>query len=161
MNKKFELQNSFILLSRNITFTWMDARVMIMCGNKTFSCSELSWLKIGKSSVDSSMQSRQTLSTFIIGDIIIQWRECMIAFETKFPIWNLFYGATVISISDNHIHVCECPIHFQISAKKFSPKYFSLTKSTITHKATWIYETPGTSRHLSLYFCHCFLDAPV
>jgi len=53
----------------------MDARVMIMCGNKAFSSSELSWLKIGKSSVDSSMQSRQTLSTFITGDIIIQWRE--------------------------------------------------------------------------------------
>ena len=80
MNKKSVLQqNSLILLARNTTFTWMEARVMIMCGNKAISWSELSWLKIGKSSVDSSMQSRQTLSTFITGDIIVQWRECLIA----------------------------------------------------------------------------------
>lgn len=94
MNKKkyVQQQNSLILLARNITFTWMDARVMIMCGNKAISWSELSWLKIGKSSVDSSMQSRQTLSTFIAGDTIIQWRECFIVYEIKYSYLKCFMG---------------------------------------------------------------------
>lgn len=84
MNKKTVLQSSLLLSYNNIAFTWMAARVMIMCGNKAVSWSGLSWLKIGNSSDDSSMQSRHTLSTFITGDIIIQWREWLIGYEIKY-----------------------------------------------------------------------------
>lgn len=126
---------------------------MIMCGNKAISWSELSWLKIGKSSVDSSMQSRQTLSTFITGDIIVQWREWSCT-KSNIPIWNVLWGY-VISISDNHIHVCECSIHFPISAKTFSPKYF------VPYEINYFTQSNmdiSTSRYMSPPF---FLLAPL
>lgn len=110
----------------------MAARFIIMCGNKAISLSELSWLKIGNSSDDSSMQSRQTLSTFITADIITQWRECFDRLRNQISVSAVFYGATVISISDNHTYVCKCSIHFQISANMCSPKHFLFKKSTIT-----------------------------
>jgi len=68
---------------------------------------------------------------------------------------EMFYGATVISISDNHIHVCECSIHFPISAKTFSPKYF------VPYEINYFTQSNmdiSTSRYMSPSF---FLLAPL
>lgn len=64
--------NAVLFSSSDITFTWIAARAMILWGNKTPSYPETSSLNIGNSSGASSMQSRHTLSTFIIVVIVTE-----------------------------------------------------------------------------------------